>query len=207
MNHAIFAVCGALALASTMTLSAQTPTPTPAPPGWPQATAPAEPGRKPATGAKTMTGCLKAADGTVTTTPADARYVLANAAMDRPLFGAPPAAAPGTAAPPAHPMAMQYSVVGGIGVDLAAHVNHQVRITGTVADAHAGMPGMMPGDKPMAKPGEKPMAKPAEMPSSRPGDAPKTHPMGMDHMGANQGWSTLTASSITMISATCTAPQ
>jgi hypothetical protein len=206
MNNAIFAACGALALASTMTLSAQTPTPTPAPPAWPQVTAPAEPGQKPAMGVMTMTGCLKAADATMATTPADARYVLANAAMDRPLFGAPPAAAPGTATPPAHPMAMQYTVVAGTGVDLTAHVNHQVRLTGTVAGAHAGMPGMMPGDKPMTTPAAgKPMAKPAEMPAARPGDAPRPSPVGMDHMGADKGWSTFTASSITMISATCSA--
>ena len=103
-------------------------------------------------------------------------------------------------------MATHYMVVGASGVDLSAHVGHKVSITGTVADAHAGMPGMMPGSKPMAKPGDKPMAKP-DMPATRPGDAPKPGTMGMDHMGADKGMSTLTASSVTMISATCTATQ
>lgn len=215
MNNALVAACGALALASTMTLSAQTPPPTPAQPVWPNATAPAQPEHKPAPGTMTMAGCLKVSDSTVAAAPAGARYVLANAAMERPLFGgpmgtptsgAPAPGAPGAAAPPAHPMATQYMVVAGSGVDLTAHVNHQVRITGTVAGAHAGMPGMMPGGKPMAKPGDTPMAKP-DMPATRPGDVPKPNPMGMDHKSADKGWSTLTAASITMISATCTATQ
>ena len=204
MKNALVAACGALALASTKTQSAQTPPPTPAPPGWPTATAPAQPDQKPAPGTMTIAGCLKVSDSTVATASGGARYVLANAAMERPLFGgpmgtptsgAPAPGAPGAAAPPAHPMATQYMVVAGSGVDLAAHVNHQVRITGTVAGDHSGMPGMMPGDKPMAKP---------DMPATRPTDAPKPNPMGMDHKGADKGSATLTASSITMISATCT---
>ena len=215
MNNAVFAACGALALAGTMTLSAQTPTPTPMPPGWPQAQTPAEPMQKPAVGTMTVTGCLKAADSTMGATPggamakpgatmpgsvmAGARYMLTDVAMDgqvrgglmgTPIAGAPaPATATGA---PAHAMATQYLVVGASGVDLSAHVGHKVSITGSVAHAHAGMPG----NKPMAKP---------DMPATRPGDAPKPNAMGMDHMGADKGWSTLTASSITMVSATCSA--
>jgi hypothetical protein len=49
------------------------------------------------------------------------------------------------------------------------------------------------------------MTKPAEMPAPGPEDAPKPHPMGLGHMGADKGWSTLTASSVTMISAICSA--
>ena len=215
MKNAIVAACGALALASTMTLSAQTPPPTPAPPGWPKATAPAEPGQKPAMGAMTLTGCLKAADATTgaaqgaatakpgATTPGlvmpAARFLLTDVSMDGQMRGGPMgtpttgAPAPGAAAgAPTHAMATQYTVVGASGVDLSAHVGHKVSLTGTMA--HSGMPGMMPGDKPMAKP---------DMPASRPTDAPKPT-MGMDHMGADKGAATFTASSITMISATCT---
>ena len=219
MNNAIFAACGALALAGTMTLSAQTPAPTPAPPGWPKATAPAEPGQKPAPSTMTVTGCLKAADTTTAaaegataakpggTMPgsmtAAARYMLTDVSMDGQMRGGP-MGTPTTGAPapiagaPAHAMATQYAVVGAAGVDLSPHVGHKVSITGTVADAHAGMPGMAPGTKPMAKP---------DMPTARPTDAPKPNPMGMGHMGADKGWSTLTASSVTMISASCTATQ
>jgi len=212
MNNALFAACGTLVLAGTMTLSAQTPAPTPAPPGWPQATVPAEPAPKPASGPMTMTGCLKTSDSAMGAPPAGAmakpgavmpgatvpgtHYMLADAAMDRPLFGGSAPAGAGAPAP-AHPMTTHYMLMAGAGVDLAAHVNHQVRITGIVAEAHDGMPGMMPGAKPMPTPAEKPAA--------RPGDAPKSNPSGMDHAGAHKGGSTLTVSSITMISATCTA--
>lgn len=227
MNNAIVAACGALALASTMTLSAQTPAPTPAPPGWPKATTPAEPGQKPAMGAMTLTGCLKAADGTTgaaqgaatakpgATTPGSvmpaARFLLTDVSMDgqmrggpmgTPTTGAPaPGAATGAAA---HAMPTQYTVVGASGVDLSAHVGHKVSLTGTMAGAHS-MPGMMPGDKPTAMPGDKPMAKP-DMPAMRPTDAPKPA-TGMDHMGADKGAATFTVSSVTMISASCTATQ
>ena len=220
MKNAIVAACGALALASTMTLSAQTPPPTPAPPGWPKATAPAEPGQKPAMGAMTLTGCLKAADATTgaaqgaatakpgATTPGSvipaARFLLTDVSMDGQMRGGPMgtpttgAPAPGAAAgAPAHAMATQYTVVGASGVDLSAHVGHKVSLTGTMAGAHSGMPGMMPGDKPMAKP---------DMPATRPGDAPKPN-AGMDHMGGDKGAATFTASAITMISATCTVTQ
>ena len=175
-------------------------------------------------GVMTLTGCLKAGDGTTgaaqgaatakpgATTPGSvmpaARFLLTDVSMNGQMRGGPMgtpttgAPAPGaTAGAPAHAMATQYTVVGASGVDLSAHVGHKVSLTGTMAGAHSGMPG----DKPMAMPGDKPMAKP-DMPMSRPTDAPKPA-MGMDHMGADKGAATFTASSITMISATCTVTQ
>jgi len=215
MNSSILAAFGALALAGTITLSAQTPAATPAPPAWPQATAPAEPRQQPAMGTMTVTGCLKTSDGPMggdrgaaATTPgaatpgamkADVHYMLTDVTVDGQMQGG----AMGTPAPgaPAHAMITNYMVVGASGVDLSAHVGHKVSITGTAADAHPAM-----GTRPMAKSADMPMGTP-EMPATRPGDAPRPSTLGMDQMGAHKGARMLTASSITMISATCTATQ
>lgn len=186
MTSTTIATSAALALASAIALSAQTPTlPRPTDPK-PSQTAPAR------TDDKTMTvaGCLKAWDAAAVTTPATpattgaagamaGKYLLTNVVR----FGA--AGSTGTT-PPAQVSAAggtQYVVMAESNVNLAAHVNHQVQITGTLSDQPAMSP--RPGDAPPAKPGES---------STRPGmgDA-------MPHQSA-----TITATAVTMVSATCT---
>jgi hypothetical protein len=71
-------------------------------------------------------------------------------------------------------------VSAGSGVNLAAHVNHQVRVTGTVA----GGPARSDDNSGSARPG---------------GTTPSTG------MTGDKGWETLTATSVSMVSATCTA--
>ena len=91
---------------------------------------------------------------------------------------------------------MKYSFLAACGavtlasaMTLSAHANHQVRISGTVAG------GMDHGNlAPAAKAGDKPMARPGD---AKPG-------MAADHMGGDKKSATLTATSVTMISATCT---
>ncbi len=84
---------------------------------------------------------------------------------------------------PAHPQGRRYVVTAASGVNLAAHVNHQVSVTGTAAGGHA-------------------MADQAHVPAARPGD-PKAAP----GMTGDKAWETLTATSGTMVSATCSATE
>ena len=69
-------------------------------------------------------------------------------------------------------------------VNLAAHLNHKVRVTGKVAPMmeHSAAPATRPSDP----------AKPTETPHT-----------GMDRTGMDKAFSTLTVSSLTMVSATC----
>lgn len=86
----------------------------------------------------TVTGCLKAWDASVA--PSDP--ALAGAAAGRFLLtniqpSAPGTAEPGTVRPKAPPANTQYVVTSAPDVNLAAHVNHTVRIEGTVAVSDA----------------------------------------------------------------------
>jgi len=214
MKYSLLAACGAVTLASAMTLSAQTPAQPPT--TRPQTPAPTQPATRTDQSSVTVTGCLKPWDNAMgggATDPmakpgdpmakpgdpmgkpgapmAGTRWVLTNVQGDR-ATGQTPSHSPsaGGAASPAHPQASQYVVTAGTGVNLSAHVNHQVRITGTVAGGmdHGNMaPAGKAGDKPMARPGD-----------AKPG-------MAADHMGDDKKSATLTATSVTMISATCTA--
>jgi len=203
MKYSFLAACGAVTLASAMTLSAQTPAQPPA--TRPQTPAPTQPATRTDHSAVTVTGCLKpwdnamgggAADpmakpGDPMAKPGDpmakpgapmasSRWVLTNVQTDKAMGQTP-----------SHPQASQYIVTAGTGVNLTAHVNHQVRITGTVAA------GMDHGNMAHAdKPGDKPMA--------RPGDVKPAPGMAADHMTGDKKSATLTATSVTMISATCT---
>jgi len=215
MKYSILTACGAVALASTMTLSAQTPAQPPT--TRPQTPAPTQPATRTDQGSVTVTGCLKPWDNAMgggATDPmakpgdpmakpgdpmakpgapmASTRWVLTNVQGDK-AMGQTSSQSPsaGGSASPAHPQASQYVVMAGTGVNLSAHVNHQVRITGTVAGGmdHGSMtPADKAGDKPMARPGD-----------AKPG-------MAADHMnmGGDKKSATLTATSVTMISATCT---
>lgn len=188
MKYSILAACGAVTLASAMTLSAQTPAP---PATRPQTPAPTQPAMT-NQGSVTVTGCLKTWDATMgdgaaqpMAKPGDpmpkpgapmasTRWLLTSVQADKATGQTPSQTPSAGAADPAASQSSQYVVTAGTGVNLSAHVNHQVRITGTVGAAmdHGGMDhAAKPGDKPMAD-DKKPV--------------------------------TLTATSVAMISATCT---
>lgn len=202
MKYSFFAACGVVTLASTMTLSAQTPA---APTTRPQTPAPTEPAARADQKTVTVTGCLKSWDGNMGAVPSDTmakpgdpmakpgtapmastRFVLTAIETGKPAASTTPSSTPTpTTNPnaPAHPQASQYIVTGGTGVNLAAHVNHKVSVTGTVAGGHA-------------------MADMARTPATRPGD-----PKPSTGMTGDKAWETLTATSVTMVSATCTATE
>jgi hypothetical protein len=195
------AAVSALTIAGSMGLAAQAPVQPPV--TRPQPPAPAQPAGRLDQPAITVTGCLKPWDhamsapadtpaaGQQATAMTSARFVL----TDLEPMPAPgqPAAAPGTPAPtpsaapapPAHPRATQFVVVAGTGVNLAAHVNHKVRITGTAE-------GLTPAPSAMNAPATRPVDPPPA--AGRPAP-PAAH---------EAAWSTLTAASLTMVSATCT---
>jgi hypothetical protein len=197
MKHPIILACGAVTVASTLTLAAQTP-PTPqTPKPSPTAPAPARTDEK----TTTVTGCLKAWDaatnapatgtpttpGTTAGAPAS-RFVLTNVQPDtmaRSESATTPGASSATAMGP-----KQYVLTADAGVNLAAHLNHQVRVTGkvtTMAD-HSAAGSTRPGDP--ARPGTEP----------KPTDPPRT----TDKNDMAKTWSTLAVTSVTMVSATCT---
>jgi len=199
MKHSLYAAFGAIAVAGTLTLSAQTPTPSAPRPQTPTPS-PSTPSR---TDDKTitLTGCLKAQDASMDASrPAGApssgaataaKFVLTN--VEGTSMGTTkPEAAPGSTMPSAtsNAGAKQYALTADAGVNLAAHVNHQVRVTGKISgmDDHS-----MAHADPAAKPGDP--AKP-----SRPAEpSPSGDRMGMDKPSA-----TLAVSAVTMISNSCT---
>lgn len=210
MKYSFFAACGAVTLASAMTLTAQTP----APPPTPRPQAPAmQPTTRPDPNSVTVTGCLKPWDNTMgaaqgsTGQPGDpmakpgdpmnkpgatpmpgTRYVLSNVQSDK----SASTATAGTQSP-AHPRGAEFIVVAGAGVNLAAHVNHQVRVMGAV-------------DRAMTHDSTGQTDRPADKPAARPGEAAPATPAAGAHAGmsGDKKWATLTATSVTMISATCT---
>ncbi len=131
MTRFLSAVAGVLVCAAAA--AAQTPpAPRPAPAPSPGMTAQSDPATL------TVTGCLKAWDASVA--PSDP--ALAGAAAGRFLLtniqpAAPGTAEPGKVRPAAPPANTQYVVTSAPSVDLAAHVNHTVRIEGTVAVSDA----------------------------------------------------------------------
>jgi hypothetical protein len=201
MKHAIIAACGALTVAGTLTLAAQTPPQAPRP-------APSTPTR---TDDKTMTvvGCLKAWDATAgapatgaATTPGTtagappSRFVLTNVEPDAKDAKATTPSAPGTTTGAAAMSTKQYVLTADTGVNLAAHLNHKVRITGkasTMAEhSAAGATATTPRPSDPSRPGEMPAPAPAD-----PGRTAPAHDMA-------KAFTTVSVSSVTMISATCT---
>lgn len=201
MQHSIFAAFGAVAVAGTLTLSAQTPTPSAPRPQTPS------PSTATRTDDKTMslTGCLKAQDasmdagrpaGATSGTAAGGKFVLTNIQGDSKDATKPSSPAPGATSPGATSNAgKQYLLTADAGVNLAAHLNHQVRVTGKLSAMDDHSRGTMSPADP-AKPSD-PM-KPGS--TARPGETPHTG----DRMGADKSWSTLAVSSVTMISNSCT---
>ena len=201
MNHSFITALGAVAVAGTLTLSAQTPTP-PAP-------RPQTPTPSPSTSTRaddktiTLTGCLKSQDSSTdaarpASTPSSgpaAKFVLTN--IEGPSTGTtkPDATTPSATTPnsTSNVSGKQYALTADAGVNLAAHVNHQVRVTGKLS----GMDDqtMAHGD-PAAKPGDP--AKPGS--TGRPGEPSQSG----DRMGMDKVGSTFAVSSVTMISSSCT---
>lgn len=187
-RYALGAACGAITLASTITLSAQTPA-QPAPLARPQAPESTEPASV-TKDAVTVTGCLRPADAAGGTVPVDAtatpggamRYILKDAVADQPM-----GAQAGTRSP-VHASASFVVVASTPDLNLGAHLNHMVRVTGTVKSDMAA--GHM-----------------SEMPTTRAGEAPSVAGKPMDMAKADKKKSmTLMATAVTMISATCTPP-
>lgn len=215
MKHAIIAACGAVTVAGTIALSAQTP-PTPARPQTPQPSQ-STPSRTDDR-TTTLTGCLKAWDATMSgpsagavtpgatagSTPAapGGKFVLTNVRPDS--GGTAASGSATTSAPTTMPSAgngdtKQYVLTADSGVNLAAHNNHQVRVTGKVeamAD-HSAMDNAKPGAT----------ARPGEMtPGSSAGATTDQTRTSTDRNNMGKAWPTMTVSSVTMISATCTNP-
>lgn len=165
MARTIRALAGILCFsAATATAQITPPLPRPTPPASPGTTRQSDPP------VITVTGCLKPWDASVmapAVAPAGAaagRFLLTN------LEANAPGTTPGTAAGEAPPPNTQYVVTGDSAVNLAAHVNHKVRIEGQLATTDAAAP-----------------------------------PPGRNAKGSGADrWAALAATSITMVSATCT---
>lgn len=194
MTRTMLAACAVGAFAASTTLGAQTP-----PPPKPQPSTPPMASQSDKD-TVTLTGCLKAWDDSVAgtrtpttpsptgTTPsatgamAATKFMLTNVETDG-------ATKPAMPAPTSASAAQHYVVMADSGVNLTAHLNHQVRITGKKAPAMSTT-AMRPD-----------AAKPAE-----PKPDPSKPSAGiMSGEQAHKDLGTITASSVTMISATCTA--
>jgi hypothetical protein len=197
MKHAIIAACGAFTVAGTLTLAAQTPPQAPRP-------APSTPSTPTRSDDKTLTvvGCLKAWDATTgapatgTTAGAPAsRFVLTNVEPDSKDATATTPSTSGTTGKTSMGT-KQYVLTADTGVNLAAHLNHKVRITGkesTMAEhSAAGAATTTPRPSEPARPGEMPAPAPADPGRTAPG-----HDMA-------KAFTTVAVSSVTMISITCT---
>jgi hypothetical protein len=196
MKHAIIAACGAVAVAGTMTLSAQTQ-PRPTTPR-PSESTPTRTDEK----TMTVTGCIKAWDAAAgapaTATPAPSaptagapasRFVLTN--IEPNPTDAPSQGAPARAGGAGTMGGKQYVLTADSGVNLAAHLNHKVRVTGkaiTTTEHSAADASRSPET-----------TRPGEVPAPRPTDPPRT----ADHNDMAKAWTTLAVSSVTMVSATC----
>lgn len=185
-STSIAAFWGATALAG-MLVAAQTPTNPP--PGQPSTRIDQTP--------ITVTGCLRPWDGSrvsagpqpgraadpaapdvVLTTP---RYLLVDVERGSSATAPPltPSPAPAGAAP-AHPHVSQFVLTPAPGLSLAAHVNHQVRVTGLVSSDSVPRPE----DK--------------GTPPPRAGEAP-----GAMTPPTTDMWGTMTATAVSMVSSTC----
>jgi hypothetical protein len=178
MTRTMLAACAIGAFAASTTIGAQTP-----PPPKPQPSTPPMASQDKDT--VTLTGCLKAWDSSVagtgtSTTPSTTGTTAASKFM---LTNVEPDAASAT-----KPAAAQYYAVmaESSAVNLSAHLNHKVRVTGKKTAAHTSTTRPDP-----AKPGE-PKPDPSK-PSAGiiSGDA------------AHKELGTVTVSSVTMISSTC----
>lgn len=169
MRHTIAATCGACAIAGISVL-AQTPSTQP-----PSSTPPAQAAQASSGSSITLTGCLKPWTGTAhqgsAASPADDKRS-AHAGVKYMLSNIEGQAAAGTT--PA-----SYALHADASVDLAAHVNHKVAITGTIAPGAA-----------TSSAGAPPATTPAQPGAASP-------------MSASDMTPSLKVTSVKMISATC----
>ena len=194
MKYAILATCGALAVATTLTVSAQTPTSTPRPPSpTPAPSTPTMSKSGPDDKTITVTGCLKNWDNSMGTAPAGTgatTYVLTNVESDDTMAKPKPE---GTAAMAQSTVATQYVLTAASSVNLTAHLNHKVRVSGTTSKmaGHSAVGATAPSDT----------RKPGESDKGKPGDP--SRPV-MDRAG-DKAQAKLNVTSVTMVSATCPA--
>ena len=167
MTRTVAAFAGVVLVAASIAAAQTTPPlPRPTPPASPGTTRQADPPTV------TVTGCLKPWDAAMTPSagaPAGAaagRFLLTNLEPS-----ASSTTAPGKVTEPPPAPNTQYVVTADRDVNLAAHVNHKVRIEGRVAMKDAA----------------------ASTAQTRPGD----------DAGADR-WTGLSATSVTMVAATCT---
>jgi hypothetical protein len=183
-----FLATATFAMLGSLTVAAQTPTPSSSRPQPPSAPMTGQADQKADQKSVTLTGCLKAWDASMDasrgsagaareTGATTAKFMLSNANDDTTGGNGSATMTTGSKASAA---ATQYTLTAGTGVDLSAHVNHQVRVTGMRQDAAAT--SVAPSG-PMAN-------------QTRSGDAQK--------MTGDKAVQTLTVSSVTMISSTCT---
>jgi len=189
-----FLATATFAMLGSLTVAAQTPTPSSSRPQPPSAPMTGQADQKGDQKSVTLTGCLKAWDASMDasrgsagagreTGATTAKFMLSNANDDTTGGnGGANGSATMTTGSKASAAATQYTLTAGTGVDLSAHVNHQVRVTGMRQDAAAT--SVAPSG-PMAN-------------QTRSGDAQKMTG------GDDKAVQTLTVSSVTMISSTCT---
>lgn len=188
MTRTMLAACAACAVAASTTIGAQTP-----PPPKPQPSTPPMASQTDKD-TVTLTGCLKAYDSAAgapsATTPSAGstagKFMLTNVEKDATARtpSTPPAATTATSETGGH-----YVLIADSGVNLSAHLNHKVRVTGKKSAA-----SMTHNDATRPDP-------------SRPGE-PKPDPSKpsagiMSGEQAHKDMGTITVASVTMISATC----
>jgi len=193
MRKNLLTVCGALAVAGAA-LAAQTPQ-TPS-----TSSAPARPAA--GAGTVTVTGCLATWDDKSATSSPGAtassqaasggtKYVLKNV-QDGSSASSSTSASPSSSASSASAgsRAGTYLLKADSSVNLSAHLNHKVQVTGSVdQSAHSSTSG---ASSQPARPGT----------TASPSDRPSTA-SGSGDMGSSMKPATLSVSSVTMISATC----
>ena len=142
MTRQVLATCGAMAIAG-LTVTAQSPQPSTAQP----------PSTQPAAAARasdsdkllTITGCVARAGSTSPTASAGAAssggFILTNAQAGSKAMSSPesPSATtpPGASTAPKSTASSYTLKAQGMGVDLSAHVNHKVTVTGTLDSSSA----------------------------------------------------------------------
>ncbi len=186
-THSLSAMLSAAVAATAISAYAQTPTPTTKPDQQPRS----------AQSPITVTGCLKPWDQSMGTLPregsatapstgaagsaaAGTRYVLTDVQNSGSSTGTPSTPSTSTPSMSAQTGARRYVLAAGSGVNLAGHVHHTVRVTGTLDQSS------MAGDRATTGQG-------GESSEGRMG------------AGASGPLTTLTATSVTMVNATCSA--
>jgi hypothetical protein len=194
MRANTLAACGVLV--AGIGISAQTPQ-TPPQPSTPSAS----PTPMEASGTVTVTGCLGTWDGKSTAdrvesaAPSSSPSATGSAAGTTYMLTSVQAVS-SSASAPGGSAASSYLLKPDSSVNLSAHLNHKVQITGSVDNTAAARSGTS-GDPNTARPG---VPNPTDPTSDKPATAsgaPRTHDMG------SMKPATLKVTTVTMVSATC----